>query len=169
MYVKTLIVSVLNFLNKPVMRYDLLTSFFTFGLGVVVFPILFHFQIRIGGFIVGHPLNASIIFMLGHFLMVQVVTYSQRQIIINKFANKFWIMYILSSIVTLVWYFTLTYLNSNAIFYDEIKANNVWLITRLVINAGSIMGKYFFIIITFHAISCYLLRKLLPSIILTKS
>ena len=145
------------------MQYDLLTSLFTFGLGIVIFPILFHFQIRIGILTIGHPLNASIIFMFGHFLIVQIVTYSQRQTIINKFANKFWIMYVLSSLVTLVWYFILTYLNSNTIFYDDIKANNVWLITKLVTNAGSIMGKYFLVIITFHFISCYLLRKLLPS------
>lgn len=163
MNAKNLIMTITNFVKRPVMLYDLLTSIFTFILGIIIFPIMFHFQIQIGIFTIGHPLNTSIVFMFGHFIMVQVVTYSQRQFIINKFANRFWSMYFLSSLVTLVWYFILTYLNSNAIFYDEIKVNNVWLITRLVTNAGLIMGKYFLIVITLHAISCYLLRKLLPS------
>ena len=145
----------------PVMQYDIVTSIVTFFLSILIFSSLYYFQINVGNFVIGHSLGESFSFMIGHFLVVQVITYSQRQFIIHKFSHRFWSMYLLSSLVTLIWYFIVTCLNSYAIFYDQIKANDVWLITNLVINAGTIIGKYLFVILTLHIVSSFYLRKLL--------
>ncbi len=149
---------ILSIFSNQTLCYDVLTSVSTLIIGIAILSTisLFHIQFNILDWIatLGQPFRISASLMFGHFLIVQFISYPARKIIIQKIKNPY-SRYILSGRAILIFYAFITYINCEAIFYDELSANNAWLKYTLVANAGTLIGKYVFCWISLHWISCW--------------
>lgn len=165
---KEIIAKIHKHYGQPIARLDIMITILTFVLGMTIMPLLYHLNIKLPDFEVlgvpvknmqiGHDITNSFHLFFFNFMVIQFITAIPRQIIMNKFKTKWFLVFISSSIIGYLFYLAKQFLFALAIVND-LGGSNEFIKTMLTINAGWTSGQYVFCLLSFYWIACYIVVK----------
>jgi hypothetical protein len=165
---KEIITKIYQHYGQPIARMDIMITILTFVLGMTVMPLLYHLNIKLpdsevlgasfNNMQIGRDIKNSFHLFFFNFVVIQFISAIPRQIIMNKFKTKWFLVFISSSITGCLFYLAKQFLFALAIVND-LGGSNEFIKTMLTINAGWTFGQYVFCLLSFYWMACYIVVK----------
>lgn len=165
---KKIIDAVIKHYGKPIARMDILMTLLTFILGMTIMPLIYHLNIKLPDFSllgnnfnnvqIGHDIINSFNLFFYNFVVIQFITAIPRQYVMDKFRDKWILLFISSCTIGYLFYMFKEFLFALKVI-NILGNSNEFIKILLVFNAGFTSGQYVFCLLSFYWIACFLVTK----------